>query len=58
MTEDEVHQQTDGKLPKAGAEKPLPAKRNKTIEEKREARFGSVAQVKDPQEFFPKLFLE
>ena len=48
MTEDQVHQDTDAKLPKSRAERPLPAEGNETIEEKRYAGFGCPPQIEDP----------
>ncbi len=48
MTEDQVHQDTYAKLPKTRAEKPLPAKRNKAIQQKRYASFGCSPQIENP----------
>jgi hypothetical protein len=58
MTEDDVHQDADAELPKTRAKKPLPAQRNKAIDEKCKASLGCLPQIEDPEKFFPKLLFE
>src|SRR6185503_13050219 len=58
MTEDHVDQDTYAKFPKTRPKKPLPAKRNETIEEKHRAGFGRPAEIEYPQHFFRKSLFE